>query len=222
MLSPTWILVILCSRSSCLWSKVFMPYTVQRILGNLFMLSYLSYRNWHSISTSPCIACLACSENLPEKLATVAWDRAPSRFPVQYQRNAIASTLASRLVYAEGIHMVESQPVDRVAQRAFEYYRESRVVNKIADDLVSASAWNCILGITVILILIDWLVLMLSFSGCCWGQGIGWCREEQGGGSHPQRRRQNLFGHFLSKEALSTLELSWVDLKCWCLICWSK
>ena len=153
MPSPTWIRVILCSRSSCLWSKVFILCS-ERILDNVFVVSYLSYRNWHSSSTfSPCIACLACSENLPEKLATVAWDRAPSRFPVQYQRNAIASTLASRLVYAEGIHMVESQPVDRVAQRAFEYYRESRVVNKIADDLVS---WVPLLGIvSLVLILID-------------------------------------------------------------------
>lgn len=38
-------------------------------------------------------------DNLPKKLATVAWDRVRDRFPVQYQRNAIASTLASRLVY---------------------------------------------------------------------------------------------------------------------------
>ncbi len=44
-------------------------------------------------------------DNLPKKLADVAWDRVPSRFPVQYQRNAIASTLASYLVYKVGNKM---------------------------------------------------------------------------------------------------------------------
>jgi hypothetical protein len=42
-------------------------------------------------------------QNLPKKLADVAWDQVPSRFPVQYQRNAIVSTLASHLVHKEGI-----------------------------------------------------------------------------------------------------------------------
>jgi hypothetical protein len=44
------------------------------------------------------------SETLPHKLAEVAWDRVPSRLPVQYQRCAIASALASKLVYQEGIY----------------------------------------------------------------------------------------------------------------------
>lgn len=41
-------------------------------------------------------------DNLPKKLADVAWDRVPGRFPLQYQKNAIASTLASHIVYHEG------------------------------------------------------------------------------------------------------------------------
>lgn len=59
-------------------------------------------------------------ENLPKKLAEVAGDRVRSRFPVQYQRNAMASTLASKLVYSEGIHFVESQPENRIAERFFQ------------------------------------------------------------------------------------------------------
>ena len=55
--------------------------------------------------------------NLPKKLQEVAGDRVASRFPVQYQRNSMASTLASRLVYSEGIHFVETQPEDRIAKR---------------------------------------------------------------------------------------------------------
>ena len=41
-------------------------------------------------------------KNLPVKLADMAWDRVESHFPISYQRHAIASTLASTMVYAEG------------------------------------------------------------------------------------------------------------------------
>jgi len=74
-------------------------------------------------------------ENLPKKLADVAGDRISSRFPVQYQRNAIASTLASKLVYQEGIHLVEQQPEARVAERAFMYYRADRKVQALVEKL---------------------------------------------------------------------------------------
>lgn len=74
-------------------------------------------------------------ENLPHKLAEVAWDRVPSRFPVQYQRNAIASTLASKLVYQEGIHFVESQPREKLAERAFMYYAENERLKKLVAEV---------------------------------------------------------------------------------------
>ena len=77
------------------------------------------------------------SENLPQKLATVAWDRVPTRFPVQYQRCAIASTLASQLVYHEGIHLIESQATGDIADRAIQYYRASKTVGKLCDDIES-------------------------------------------------------------------------------------
>lgn len=73
-------------------------------------------------------------ENLPKKLADIAWDRAEKRFPVQYQKNAIASTLASKLVYQEGIHLVETQPVLKVAERAIQYYREEQAIQKLVTD----------------------------------------------------------------------------------------
>lgn len=75
------------------------------------------------------------AENLPKKLAEVAGDRISSKFPVQYQRNAIASSLASKLVYQEGIHLVETQPVEKLAQRAFAYYRMERNIKKMVTDL---------------------------------------------------------------------------------------
>lgn len=75
------------------------------------------------------------AENLPKKLADVAGDRISAKLPVQYQRNAIASGLASKLVYQEGIHLVETQPVEKLAQRAFAYYRAEQNIKKIVGDL---------------------------------------------------------------------------------------
>ena len=77
-------------------------------------------------------------QNLPAKLAEVAWDRAPQRFPVQYMKNAMASTLASKMVYQEGIHLIESQPEDKLAERAICYHQASESVNKLASDLKHA------------------------------------------------------------------------------------
>jgi glutamate dehydrogenase len=77
-------------------------------------------------------------DNLPKKLASVAWDRVPSRFPVQYQKNAIASTLASKLVYQEGIHLIETQPVNKIAERAFMYYREDLKIKELINKLETA------------------------------------------------------------------------------------
>jgi glutamate dehydrogenase len=74
-------------------------------------------------------------ENLPKKLAEVAGDRIASRFPLQYQRNAIASALASQLVYQEGIHLVEAQPQEKTAERAFAYYHEHKKMQSIVSDL---------------------------------------------------------------------------------------
>lgn len=63
-------------------------------------------------------------ESLPTKLAELGWERVPSKFPVEYQRCLIASQLASKLVYQEGIHLVEAQPATTIADRAIAYYFE--------------------------------------------------------------------------------------------------
>jgi hypothetical protein len=67
-------------------------------------------------------------DSLPKKLQTVAWDRALARLPVQYMRSAMASTLGARLVYQEGIHLIETQPREKLAERAIMYYRASQQV----------------------------------------------------------------------------------------------
>jgi glutamate dehydrogenase len=74
-------------------------------------------------------------ENLPRKLAELGGDRISSRYPVQYQRNAIATALACKLVYQEGIHLVETQPIEKLADRAIQYHRESVKLRDIVEAL---------------------------------------------------------------------------------------
>ncbi len=55
-------------------------------------------------------------------------------------KNAMASTLASKLVYKEGIHMIEIQPVDKIAERAIMYFRAQQKVARLTDKLKSGKA----------------------------------------------------------------------------------
>jgi glutamate dehydrogenase len=77
--------------------------------------------------------------SLPKKLQDFAWDR-HDRFPVQYMRNAMGSTLGASLVYQEGIHFVEAQPKEKLAERAIAYYRASLDVERRAHELEKAGA----------------------------------------------------------------------------------
>lgn len=79
-------------------------------------------------------------EGLPAKMVEIGGDRISKNFPVQYQRNAIASALASKLVYKEGIHLVEIQPAEQVANRAFQYYRQDQIIQKLIKELDAPGA----------------------------------------------------------------------------------
>ena len=79
-------------------------------------------------------------EGLPKKMLDIGGDRIGKNFPVQYQRNAIASALASKLVYKEGIQLVLIQPDDVIAKRAFEYYRQDQRIQKLAKEVETSSA----------------------------------------------------------------------------------
>ena len=78
--------------------------------------------------------------NLPKSLADLAWDRARDKMPLQYQKNSIASTLGSLLVYREGIMLIESMPEDRRAQAAIEYYRSMTETDALVQRLENNSA----------------------------------------------------------------------------------
>lgn len=79
-------------------------------------------------------------EGLPKKMVEIGGDRISKTFPVQYQRNAIACALSSKLVYKEGIHLVEIQPNDMIAERAFQYYRQDQKIQSLIKELSQPNA----------------------------------------------------------------------------------
>ena len=78
-------------------------------------------------------------EGLPAKMVEIGGDRIGKNFPVQYQRNAIASALASKLVYKEGIRLVEIQPADQIADRAFQYYRQDQKIQQLLAEIKNSN-----------------------------------------------------------------------------------
>jgi glutamate dehydrogenase len=78
---------------------------------------------------------LFSKEHLPKKLSEVAGDRVNQRIPVDYLRNAFASSLASKLLYKEGINFLEAQPKERLMELAMRYYREEKRVHQLLQEL---------------------------------------------------------------------------------------
>lgn len=61
--------------------------------------------------------------HLPKTISDNAFDRVKECVPEQYIKNAIASCLATKLVYKEGTKFIGSQQEDHLAQIALEYLR---------------------------------------------------------------------------------------------------
>jgi glutamate dehydrogenase len=85
---------------------------------------------------------LFLDEHLPRKLAEVAGDRVLERIPIDYLRNAFAKSLASKLLYKEGVHFLESQPEDRLADLALQYVEEEKHVRLLAEMVAQAQNMN--------------------------------------------------------------------------------
>ena len=73
--------------------------------------------------------------HLPKKIVEMKWDVVDEKLPKTYQRYAIAAILASRLVYREGIHLVESQPGDKIADRAISYYQKTQEMDDLLQNV---------------------------------------------------------------------------------------
>jgi hypothetical protein len=78
-------------------------------------------------------------EHLPAKLASVATDRLATRVPKEYLKCTIASALASRMVYQEGIQFIEMQDPKALGGLAFDYLKVRKDPCDKADPLL-----NCV------------------------------------------------------------------------------
>jgi glutamate dehydrogenase len=70
--------------------------------------------------------------HLPKTMADLGFDQVHQRVPKQYVKNAIASCLASKLVYKEGTMFISSLPRSHLARVALKYLdKEKEVVSKV-------------------------------------------------------------------------------------------
>lgn len=73
--------------------------------------------------------------HLPKTLADLSFDKVHEKVPEQYIKNAIASTLASKMVYKEGTRFINALPKDRLAETALRYIHKEKEVAKLMDAL---------------------------------------------------------------------------------------
>jgi glutamate dehydrogenase len=74
-------------------------------------------------------------EHLPPTVVRLGFDHVRDRVPPQYIKNAFASCLASRIVYREGTHFIESQPREILAKKCLRYINQEREVERLAERL---------------------------------------------------------------------------------------
>ena len=72
---------------------------------------------------------------MPAKIADIAFDRVYDRVPFQYIKNAIASSLASKLVYKEGTKFVQSVSEDDLASTALLYLKGEKEIASLREIL---------------------------------------------------------------------------------------
>lgn len=73
--------------------------------------------------------------HLPETLAELGFHKVHERVPQQYIKNAIASTLASKMVYKEGTRFITALPDARLAETALRYIQQEKEVAKLIKTL---------------------------------------------------------------------------------------
>lgn len=73
--------------------------------------------------------------HLPKTLADLSFDHVHERVPDQYIKNAISSTLASKMVYKEGTKFIEAQPKHKLADMALRYIQKEKEVAALMESL---------------------------------------------------------------------------------------
>jgi glutamate dehydrogenase len=73
--------------------------------------------------------------HLPKTIVDLAFDRICTHVPDQYIKNAIASCLASKMVYKEGTKYIASLPSSKLASVALQYVAKEKEVSKLIETL---------------------------------------------------------------------------------------
>ena len=74
--------------------------------------------------------------HLPQTISDIAFEDVHSRVPEQYIKNAIASCLASKLVYKEGCNFIDALPKDKLARVALNYISKEKEMSLLKDALL--------------------------------------------------------------------------------------
>jgi len=70
-------------------------------------------------------------QHLPAKLDELAGNRISEQAPAEYVKYAVASSLASRIVYKEGTSIIENHPSSRLAQLSLDYLIAENKVDEV-------------------------------------------------------------------------------------------
>ncbi|KAI9918665.1 hypothetical protein PsorP6_011806 [Peronosclerospora sorghi] len=70
-------------------------------------------------------------EHLPPKLRALALDRVQQNVPLAYLRSIVASSLASKIVYREGLQFTEALPDTNVGTMALQYLKQEKKVQRL-------------------------------------------------------------------------------------------
>ncbi|MEM6731487.1 MAG: NAD-glutamate dehydrogenase domain-containing protein, partial [Myxococcota bacterium] len=74
-------------------------------------------------------------EHIPATLLEVARDRVLERVPLSYCHSMISSSLASRIVYQEGLEYLRDVPPERVAEVALNYLKTERELSTLIESV---------------------------------------------------------------------------------------
>jgi len=81
-------------------------------------------------------------EHLPKKLREVAGNRVRDHVPRAYVKCIVAASLASKIVYREGLQFAESLPDASLARVALQYLKQEKKVARLADELRASAVPN--------------------------------------------------------------------------------
>merc|ERR1712117_237772 len=74
-------------------------------------------------------------ESLPKKLVEVAGDRLIDDLPEAYVKAMIAASLASKMVYAEGVDFVDGLSENVLAEAAASYINKTDLLRELIDQV---------------------------------------------------------------------------------------